>query len=45
MGTVTEKEGDFSYLALQAYMDKNFKKIPVMIGINSEERITSGNYK
>ncbi|XP_057659324.1 uncharacterized protein LOC130895791 [Diorhabda carinulata] len=38
-GTVTEKEGDFSYPALQAFMDKNFKKIPVMIGINSEERI------
>ncbi|XP_050504131.1 juvenile hormone esterase isoform X6 [Diabrotica virgifera virgifera] len=38
-GTVTEKTGDFSYPPLQAFMDKNFKSIPVMIGINSEEWI------
>ncbi|CAG9860252.1 unnamed protein product [Phyllotreta striolata] len=41
MGTTTEKTGDFSYPALQAYMDGNIKKVPLLIGINSEERITS----
>nr|AIY68363.1 esterase [Leptinotarsa decemlineata] len=35
--TVIEKEGDFSYAPLQSLIDGKFRKIPVMIGFNSEE--------
>ncbi|CAH1112868.1 unnamed protein product [Psylliodes chrysocephalus] len=37
-GAVTvEKEGLFSVPAYQAFIDKKYKKVPVLIGINSEE--------
>ncbi|XP_074034163.1 juvenile hormone esterase [Leptinotarsa decemlineata] len=41
-GTVIEEEGPFSYAPLQSYMDGNFKKVPILMGFNSEEYIWSG---
>nr|XP_023024106.1 uncharacterized protein LOC111512244 [Leptinotarsa decemlineata] len=41
-GTVIEKEGPFSYAPLQSYMDGNFKKVPILMGFNSEEWMWSG---
>ncbi|CAH1112869.1 unnamed protein product [Psylliodes chrysocephalus] len=38
-GVAVEKEGLFSSLGYQAFQDKKYKKIPVLIGINSEEGI------
>ncbi|CAG9828999.1 unnamed protein product [Diabrotica balteata] len=36
-GAALEKSGPFSYPAYQAFIDKNYKKVPVIIGFNSEE--------
>ncbi|XP_074034124.1 juvenile hormone esterase isoform X1 [Leptinotarsa decemlineata] len=40
-GTVIEKQGPFSYPPLQSFMDGNFKKIPILMGFNSEEWLYS----
>ncbi|CAH1112876.1 unnamed protein product [Psylliodes chrysocephalus] len=37
---VIEKSGHFSLLPLQTFMDGNIKKVPMLIGWNSEEYIT-----
>ncbi|CAG9822954.1 unnamed protein product [Phaedon cochleariae] len=44
-GTVIEKDGPFSYAGLQSFMDGNIKKIPTLIGFNSEEYIHVGGSK
>ncbi|XP_072378269.1 juvenile hormone esterase-like [Diabrotica undecimpunctata] len=36
-GVTIEECGPFSYQAFQAFLDENYKKVPVLIGINSEE--------
>ncbi|XP_050500740.1 juvenile hormone esterase-like [Diabrotica virgifera virgifera] len=36
-GAVLESSGPFSYPAYQAFIDQNYKKVPVIIGFNSEE--------
>ncbi|XP_072399751.1 juvenile hormone esterase-like isoform X2 [Diabrotica undecimpunctata] len=38
-GNMIEKSGYYSLLPLQSFMDGNFKKVPMMIGFNSEEWI------
>ncbi|CAH1141795.1 unnamed protein product [Phyllotreta striolata] len=40
-----EKEGLFSHLGYQAFIDKKYKKIPVLIGFNSEEWLFLAEYE
>lgn len=42
---ILEKDGPFSYQGLANYRTGNFKKVPIIIGYNSEELISVGkNY-
>ncbi|XP_057653190.1 juvenile hormone esterase-like [Diorhabda carinulata] len=36
-GAALERDGPFSYLPLQSFIDGNYKKVPVLLGFNSEE--------